>query len=862
MDADRKTQLLSWLEEFSTQFAQTPKGVSHLAKYAANRAEGRRNFDRAHATAQAGGDITDLVLDTLLPHAETVKNRTRGAWCHVAPAITGDIRVFFENAEWARREDWPAIAQLLYGFFSACDREPATVQQRCVEFSTHPLRKGFKTAFLSPLLNALHPDLFPIVNKKPLLLLTWLHGEKFTPSVESYPRTAKFLRDLAADLAEPLARTVAGKATPPVGDVLDMFAHWLLTEKKYAADAGEDEPADETDLHAEAVAEVAPGHPRYWLFAAGRRAEAWPLFRDHKVVAINWDELGDLRGFSSRDALTAALRDLRSEEEDRDPTNASLACWEFAHAVSVGDFVVAKEGRDRLLGLGRVTGGYEFLPQASGYKHRLPVEWLRTGEWHLTDAKLPTKTLTEITDPETRTEILDAINAGAAPDKSVAPAQSATTPARHWWMNFNPTVFDIEATPDGHREPYTTHNDNGRPRNLPAAFAAAQPGDFVIGYSTAPRMRACVLCRITKAKHVAAGEEVIEFERVRALGRAVSREEMLADERLADVGALRNPRGSLFPLSADQFAAIMDLADVEPLKPKIYNAAEALADLFTTSARLEELRAQLDRKKNLVLQGPPGVGKTFIARRLAWLLIGARDDTRVEMVQFHPSLSYEDFVLGLRPGVMPGGQPGFVLRPGVFHRFCRRAQGDPGRPYVFIIDEINRGNLAKIFGELLMLIEADKRGEEHAVPLAYGGEEDGKFFLPANLHLIGTMNTADRSLALVDYALRRRFAFCDMPPEFGETFFAHLVNVRKCPPEMAKKIRERVEALNEIICADTRSLGRGYQIGHSFFCGSEKITDAARWYREIVEFEIRPLLEEYWVDDPKRAADEVSRLLD
>ena len=204
----------------------------------------------------------------------------------------------------------------------------------------------------------------------------------------------------------------------------------------------------------------------------------------------------------------------------------------------------------------------------------------------------------------------------------------------------------------------------------------------------------------------------------------------------------------------------------KPEKPP-FTFEEALKDLFLEREELEEMLALWTAKKNLVLQGAPGVGKNFLARRLAYLLMGRRDDERLRMVQFHQAYAYEDFIQGYRPG--DAGR--FERKDGVFYDFCRLAEADFERPYVFIIDEINRGNLGKILGELMMLIETDKRGPEFAISLTYRRPDDRDFAVPANLHLLGLMNTADRSLAMVDYALRRRFAFFTLEPRFASPRF-------------------------------------------------------------------------------------------
>ena len=240
---------------------------------------------------------------------------------------------------------------------------------------------------------------------------------------------------------------------------------------------------------------------------------------------------------------------------------------------------------------------------------------------------------------------------------------------------------------------------------------------------------------------------------------------------------------------------------------------EALDGLFIDHDKFRAILDRLRKKKNLILQGPPGVGKTFFAQRLAYALIGSRSPARVGMAQFHPAYAYEDFVQGYRPS-----GTGFHLKDGIFHQFCRRAQADESKQYVFVIDEINRGNLSKVFGELMMLIEADKRSEQWAIQLAYSASPDDKFFVPHNVYLLGLMNTADRSLAMVDYALRRRFAFVDLASGIDTPQFAEYLESRGASDTLVERIVQDMRDLNEDIARDTSNLGPGFCVGHSYFC--------------------------------------------
>ena len=310
-------------------------------------------------------------------------------------------------------------------------------------------------------------------------------------------------------------------------------------------------------------------------------------------------------------------------------------------------------------------------------------------------------------------------------------------------------------------------------------------------------------------------------------------------------------------ISAEQESELSDLDSEETTQTNPpYSEELALEELFLSKNQFTDILAMLKAKKNIILQGPPGVGKTFIARRLAYALMEEKDEDRAPMIQFHQSYSYEDFIQGYRPD----GEGGFELRNGIFYELCRTAQKNPNQDYFLVIDEINRGNLSKIFGELLMLIEADKRDSSLALQLTHTKNPNDKFFVPENIHLIGTMNTADRSLSVVDYALRRRFAFISLEAEFRSPKFTSFLSQQGVPESKIKLLVQALSNLNDTIEKD-KSLGNGFSIGHSFFCPPADLADFKDWYRKVVKFEVEPLLAEYWLDATEKVEEEVNTLL-
>lgn len=404
-----------------------------------------------------------------------------------------------------------------------------------------------------------------------------------------------------------------------------------------------------------------------------------------------------------------------------------------------------------------------------------------------------------------------------------------------WWLTVNPKIWSFSDMPVGEVESYSLYNDNGNKRRIFQNFLDAKAGDMIIGYESTPVMKIVAIGRVTAEQD---GEELY-FEKVEGLASPIDYQTLRECPELERMEFFQNPQGSLFKLTRGEYDFIMDIIrDENPIQSEEsndpYTSEDFLKEVYMTRADYAKMQAVLRNKKNIILQGAPGVGKTFAAKRLAWSMMGEIDESRIEFVQFHQNYSYEDFVMGYKPV-----EDGFELRYGIFYRFCQRAANQPDKEFFFIIDEINRGNMSKIFGELLMLIERDYRGTK--ATLAYNGLP---FSVPKNLYLIGMMNTADRSLAMIDYALRRRFSFFDMEPGFdSEGFRRYQASLNN---DTLNELVERVKDLNKEIAAD-KSLGKGFCIGHSYFCGQDECTD--EWLDSIVNYDILPMLSEYWFDD-------------
>lgn len=624
----------------------------------------------------------------------------------------------------------------------------------------------------------------------------------------------------------------------------------------------------------------------HFKFSPGSQAVDWKWFYDDKLAGIDFRELelGSLSKYNSLGEINIAIG-----YPENSSSNTTWNLWLFKTA-NQGDIVFANKGVNTCIGIGVIDGDYYFDKDASSYKHRRKVNWITNKVYQYKPNSLnkyksifrpdtfsPTKVSEFLIHeylrlypellPIFRTNNIvpyDLISEPVNQNFEGIPTELAEgEEINFWWLNANPKIWKISKHLIGQKQTYTTHNEKGNKRRIYKYFEIAKPGDLIIGYESSPSKLVKAIYEITKGIHTTENGEEIEFELIEKLEVPVHWNELKNNPLLQNCEVFINNQGSLFRLTAEEFDIIRETIDNKNISTeyalsstdiKPYSYINDPDKPFITEASFNETVELLKRKKNIILQGPPGVGKTFIARKIAYEFMLEVKDANIEMVQFHQSYSYEDFIQGLRPTV----KGGFDIKEGIFYKFCQRASAHLDRPFFFIIDEINRGNLSKIFGELMMLIEADKRGEKFALKLTYSEDEDDRFYVPSNLYIIGTMNTADRSLAIVDYALRRRFAFVGVQPEYGSTFKAFLVQ-NGISLNFVEHICLSVMKVNKKISEDN-NLGEGFQIGHSYFCAFTKGNNEELWWDNILKFELKPLLEEIWFDDSNKVTEMIKIL--
>ena len=652
------------------------------------------------------------------------------------------------------------------------------------------------------------------------------------------------------------------------------------------------EPMTASDKDAQTAEEQERG---YWLYVPGEGAGKWEEFRTAGIMALNWDRIGDPTSYPNEEAVIEALEAGYGDWGGR-PTGAAGMIRDFTRTMRPGDVVYARRGPTEIIGRGVVRSEFRYDDARPAYRCVRDIEWTHVGSWPL-DRRVGAVSLQRVTEntsynPAQLESLFRDRNASGASTASARAqgvgdsSQAKKHELQHWlytpgegaarWEEFRTAgimalnwdrVGDLASFPDKESlldALYTHYGDwGGRPRKAADSvwdyIHAMKPGDIVY----VRRSFNEIVGRGVVRSDYRYDEDRSSFRAVRdvewthvgswPLEQRIGR---LMLQRLTEntkytpdqLNALIGIEDSHSSASVDERRGNNDLDEAD----EHYTSADFLDEVFLRPEDVEQMLGLLRRKKNLILQGAPGTGKTFAAKRLAYALMGQTDDSRVEVVQFHQSTAYEDVVVGLRPTA----EGGFAAAEGVFARFCRRAAADPGRDYVFIIDEINRANISKAFGELLMLIEAEHRGEALRLPVS-----GDLLSVPKRLHIIGMMNTADRGLALIDYALRRRFAFFEMRPALDHPGF--LRHVEAVGSSRLEALVDVVRRLNQRIAED-EALGPGFQIGHSYLClpaaGPENPAGADADVTSVVRYELEPLVREYWFDNPAAMDESIHEL--
>ena len=578
----------------------------------------------------------------------------------------------------------------------------------------------------------------------------------------------------------------------------------------------------------------------YWLYSPGEQAAFWDEYYQNGIMGLGWNKVDDLRKYIELKDIISILK-LKYGADNSQVKNARML-YDFAFAMKPGDIVFAKKGRSTIVGRGVVTSEYYYDANHEIQPHLRKINWTDKGEWN-SESLLAMKTLTNITkDADLVKQLNEEI------DNSKESKHMETTGQKYWWLKANPGFFNLSNMKVGDEKVFALKPNSSFTTDLyPTGSIYLEHyifdkinidvADMVIGYESTPTEQ--IVSLLSVSKHFPGNAFVLRKNE--SLSVPINMSILKTTKGLENMECIKDNKNMFTKITPNEYTILMEMIrGFNPLSNKKanepYTERKFLEEVFVNESDFFKLRNLLLRKKNLILQGAPGVGKTFAARRLAYAIMGEKDDSRVMQVQFHQNYSYEGFVMGYKPNENGGFDMGY----GVFHKFCRRASIDKEHKYFFIIDEINRGNLSKIFGELLMLIESDYR--DKPIQLAYNDE---MFAVPSNIYIIGMMNTADRSLAMIDYALRRRFSFFEMKPGYETPQFKEYYE-NKHDSQLNNLIKAVVE-LNKVI-ADDDSLGTGFCIGHSYLCNLEDGYDL----ESIVEYDIIPMLREYWFDNDEQ----------
>jgi hypothetical protein len=520
---------------------------------------------------------------------------------------------------------------------------------------------------------------------------------------------------------------------------------------------------------------------RHWMIACGHGGEFWEEFKSLNRISIGWKKLGDHRKFKARDEIEPEYMDIYKPEKR--PTNNTLCIWEFSNEIKKGDIVFVKKGRTQFLAAGRVTSeevGYD--GDKSDHQMYHSVEWLKIQDHELDDGGVALKSLTNI---DRYTDFVKKLRAIYGLEEEALNISKGNNVMKNQIFYGPPgtgktmTILDL-------REKYTSKGQ------------ADSRDDIIVKIVKSMSWWECIACVLAD---LGGWVKVVDIK-----------EHPIIKAKL-EIQNNKSINNTLWG----------QLQSHTALDNKFVNTRE--------DKRMEPLIFEKDENSKWCLvqewkEMVPDIRE--IAEKISRGQTEGDDEERYKLVTFHPNFTYEDFMLGIRPDTDDAEGIRYEKVPGKFKEICDMARKHKDKDFAIFIDEINRGNIPAIFGELITLIEDDKRDILIDIP-----NSDEKFSVPENLWIYGTMNTADRSVESLDIALRRRFSFIPLYPDPGVLKNKMVGNINL--QTLLEKMNERIEFLKD----------KDHTIGHSYFLDIENLNDL----KICFENKVIPLLEEYFYND-------------